>query len=300
MTSCPMPYFPMYAQELLADGDFSVWTPAERGCWLTLSARCWVDGFIPSDLEILGRLCGETDAKAMLKYWTSIASKFLPHPTLPDKFISPRIEHERDLSVKRAEKLSARGKAGATQRWKDKNDMLEHSLSISQAMLINAPQTHPQSNNNNPLPPSGFSDVEVVVPAKTIGHKPKGRDFGIGELDLPDSMVQAFNRAWKGWPTKGWNFDTKSEAPRRIQKELALKRFEEIIRFNHITKADGSRLTEEELAEATLAWVKIRIREAGGGIPNVPCIANFFSSVQGQKNPWKDAVLAFFAFEEVG
>ena len=126
MAICPLPWFPIYAAELLSDEDFAAWSPGARGCWFTLSARCWKDGSIPNDLVVLARLCGE-GAELMAEHWKSIGTKFPEAPGDPSRLISTRIERERDLAIQKAESLTKRGKAGAAARWKDEDRVLRHS-----------------------------------------------------------------------------------------------------------------------------------------------------------------------------
>lgn len=130
MAICPMPWFPIYAAELLADEDFAAWTPGARGCWLVLISRCWKDGSIPSDLETLARLCNES-SEAMREHWKSIGVKFITVPGCPDRLIGIRTEHERELAIAKAEKLVKRGQAGAAARWKNDHKVLKHSSSIA-------------------------------------------------------------------------------------------------------------------------------------------------------------------------
>ena len=208
-----MPFFPMYAQELLADGNFQIWSPAARGCWLTLSARCWSDGSIPDDLETIGRLCGETDAQAMLKHWSSIATKFLKHPILPNRLVSPRIEKERELAILKADKLTARGRAGATQRWKDKIDMPKQCLSNAKAMLVDATSPSPLKDVP-PLPPKGDSKRKST-------RKPKL------EVDISVENQDQFDLVWKAWPPthpvtgEEVHKGSKAQAERAFQKIIS-------------------------------------------------------------------------------
>lgn len=130
MAICPFPWFPIYAAELLSDEDFAAWSPAARGCWFTLSARCWKDGSIPADLPTLARLCGE-DATLMLEHWKSIGPKFPPSASDPARLVSSRIEKERDLAIAKAELLTKRGQAGAAARWKAEDRVLKHHSSTT-------------------------------------------------------------------------------------------------------------------------------------------------------------------------
>ena len=182
MTTCPMPFFPIYANELLADEDFQSWSPAERGCWLTLTARCWSDGSIPSNIERMAKLCS-CNAEEMLKHWPSISSKFEESQT-EGRLISRRIEKERLLAISKAEKISSRGKSGATARWaKEKEVMLKHCLSNAKGILDDGTSPSPSPSPSPlkiPLPLSQKSqdDCQGVVNSwndKTAGKLPKAK-----------------------------------------------------------------------------------------------------------------------------
>jgi len=142
------------------------------------------------------------------------------------------------------------------------------------------------------------SECEGKPSAKAVRvKKPKGRNYGIAALGIQDEVMGFAEAVWTAWPKDGWNFSTKSTSPRRINRALFLERFQEILTHSPVLKGDGTRLTAEDLASAALDFVKGRVAEGrrdGSEIPNVPCIANFFSSCEGEKNPWKDAVLSYF------
>ena len=144
----------------------------------------------------------------------------------------------------------------------------------------------------------GESERDGKPSAKVAkAKKPKGRDYGIAALGIMDEVMTQAERVWNGWPKDGWNFSTKKPAPRRINRALFLERFQEILTHSPIRKADDSRISAEDLANSALEFVMVRIAEGrrdGSEIPNVPCVANFFSSCENEKNPWKDALLAYF------
>lgn len=179
MATCPMPWFPLYALEMLGDGDFISWSLEERGCWITLSARCWADGSIPEDTERMAKLCG-CDAQAMLKHWAGIASKF-EKSEIPGRLISRRIEEERQKAIEKAEKICGRAKAGAAARWmKEKEEMPKQCLSTTQAMLGDATSPSPlpipkdkDKKNTSPAapPPSGKRSEVISIWNETTDGK---------------------------------------------------------------------------------------------------------------------------------
>ena len=155
-----------------------------------------------------------------------------------------------------------------------------------------------------PAPPPTAASLAPPTPAPKVKangkpRKPRGRDYGIAALDMPEEIAEQFQRVWDAWPTKGWNSQTRTAGPRRLNFAESAKRFLEAASYNTIEKEDGSRLTAADLAEAAIHFVNLRVKEAGPGTPPfVPCIENFFSSVEGKKHPWKEAVLSFFQMVE--
>ena len=147
------PWFPIYADETASDENFVTWTVAERGVWFTLLIHCWKEGSIPSDIERLARLCGCT-APAMHEHWTSIASRFQPHPSTAGRLISPRMEMEREKSLAKAHSLSDKARNAANTRWgKGKETMLKHNSSNAQAMLDECPLPLPLPKKDVPPTP---------------------------------------------------------------------------------------------------------------------------------------------------
>ena len=157
------------------------------------------------------------------------------------------------------------------------------------------------TNNQQPTASNHHKDAASpsapLLPEVVNGHKvPRGKKakkFGIAALGANPQQEAAFDRVWFGWPREGWNYQTKTSSPRRTKRALAIERFLEILTyFPH--KVDGQPLNADQLADAALSFVAQRISEANGGIPNVPCIQNFFSTEDASIKHWKDALLAHF------
>ncbi|MBT8536882.1 hypothetical protein G6715_03700 [Polynucleobacter paneuropaeus] len=54
----PVPFFPLYAANVLASKPFKMMTTEERGLWITIQMECWVNGSVPSDLKDLAKYLG--------------------------------------------------------------------------------------------------------------------------------------------------------------------------------------------------------------------------------------------------
>lgn len=117
-TTYPLPYFLIYAEEMLSDEDFCSWTATERGIWITLIARCWREGSIPNNEKLLAGWCN-IDPKDFGKHFVAVAMKF-SFVLNETRMISPRLEEERAKALSRIESLTKRGQAGALKRWAKK------------------------------------------------------------------------------------------------------------------------------------------------------------------------------------
>ena len=137
------------------------------------------------------------------------------------------------------------------------------------------------------------------APGKVIKpKKPRGMDFKIASLEIPEAAAMAFDGVWKAWPRQGWNFDTRTASPRRINRVEAMKRFWAICEHVDYVTTEGKKIGPQDLAEAAIAYVKTKIKEVDGNIPCICCIENFFSSVEGKKHPWKEALAVHFGLFE--
>jgi len=145
-----MPFFPVYAAELLADGRFQTWTLEERGAWLTLVAYNWNDGDLPAAPSDLARLLhvGPGD---MARIWSAIGDRFCHVPGSTSRVWSPRLEEERDKAEVLSRKRAKAGESGANARWnKDK----------------------PKNGKRMRLPLAPHSDADAVALAKPCPPPP--------------------------------------------------------------------------------------------------------------------------------
>ena len=131
--------------------------------------------------------------------------------------------------------------------------------------------------------------------------KPKKRStvFGIAELDMPPAMASAWDRVKKAYPRIGLNTQTNRTAPRMTNPAKAGKWFKLICEECPVELGEGQRITPDDLADATLAWIKKKQKEApGGNVPVVPCIENYFSCDPVAKLHWQSALLEYFGTSE--
>lgn len=192
-----LPYFKMFPAETLADERFSGWTVAERGAWLTLLLHAWVNGSIPADVDAIARIL-HVDATAMRSHWQGIADRFIPHPDLPGRLTSRRLEEEREEAIARAEA----GKKGANSRWSKKNSKNATAMrpqcdrnAVPSVVLM--PTAQPSPEQLNPAQPTGSAlglageERRLLVFRETLGER-LGLPGPIAIGKDPDAVVAFF------------------------------------------------------------------------------------------------------------
>lgn len=161
-----LPWFKVYAAETLSDERFQGWTVDERGAWFTLLLTAWREGSIPGDMASLARLL-HVDASAMRSLWSAIGDRFIPHPDVPGRLTSPRLEMEREDAEKLREKKSEAGKKGATSRWETEKKRHSKRMRV------------PCANGAAPM----ANDSDKPSQAQ-ISTEPASQEGRVGETDL--------------------------------------------------------------------------------------------------------------------
>jgi len=53
-----VPYFPLYAANIMASRNYKLMSLGERGLWITISLECWVNGGVPADFKHMAKILG--------------------------------------------------------------------------------------------------------------------------------------------------------------------------------------------------------------------------------------------------
>jgi uncharacterized protein YdaU (DUF1376 family) len=186
-----LPWMKFYPRETLSDSSYSGWSLEERGAWWHLILHNWIEGSIPSDQGSLGRLL-RVDDRVMRGLWSAIGSKFIPHPDVPGRLTSPRLEVEREKAVGVYKKRSAAGVKAATARWqREKERHAKRMRSVSTTHPDRMPDVLDPATDPDPATDSASS-----LPAKErlAGESVGLRSFREGltqALTLPDMVLIA-------------------------------------------------------------------------------------------------------------
>jgi len=128
------PAFQFYASDFLSDIRVVTMTMRERGIYITLLAHSWIEKGLPSDPEILRRLC--SNPEGWEEAWENVSKCFTEKG---DNLVSKRLELERSSQAKWRKKMVEAGKKGAKRRWDSQaiaKPLPSHSPSSSSSLSI--------------------------------------------------------------------------------------------------------------------------------------------------------------------
>lgn len=105
-----IPYFPCYAENIIADRNYRSMSLLERGLWISIYLECWPNVSVPKDPTKMAKILGFTPDEIL-----NIPMANIMHFFREDKgeIISPELNRQREEFKRTREKKSAGGKKGA-------------------------------------------------------------------------------------------------------------------------------------------------------------------------------------------
>lgn len=115
------PWFPFYPADWLIDSNVSAMTLEQKGAYIDLLCRCWLEGSISNNPLVLSRVLGTNYLKFSKTIWPAVHSRFIPS-SFEGHLTSARMEAVRQEQEERRAKNSK----AAKERWdKDANALQE-------------------------------------------------------------------------------------------------------------------------------------------------------------------------------
>jgi hypothetical protein len=109
----PLPWFRVFAANLISDHNFRVMRLSERGLLLTMLCECWVNEAVPADLEEMSRFLGLGNGEVLQAFTPQVGSFF---EASEKGRLSPFLEAQRKEFFLRRLKQIEGGKKGAERK----------------------------------------------------------------------------------------------------------------------------------------------------------------------------------------
>ncbi len=112
----PSPAFQFYASDWISDPNRMMMSLEEQGAYVLLFSHCWRGHSIPTDMEVLARMCNCSLDK-INKIFPKIQHLF---EKKNGALICPQAEEERREQALNRKRRSVAGRKGAKKRWEEK------------------------------------------------------------------------------------------------------------------------------------------------------------------------------------
>lgn len=119
-----VPYFPLYAANIIASKRYRLMNLQERGLWISILMECWPNISVPNDVEELTAYLGARDGEISQQCLDKVLEVF---QTRGDQIFSQELDDKRRDFHERRLKQSAGGKIGAE---KKKRKVIKHAEEI--------------------------------------------------------------------------------------------------------------------------------------------------------------------------
>jgi hypothetical protein len=105
-----IPYFPCYAENIIADRNYRSMSLLERGLWISIYLECWPNISVPKDPTKMAKILGFSPDEIISITMANIMYFFKEEK---GEIISPELNRQREEFKRTREKKSAGGKKGA-------------------------------------------------------------------------------------------------------------------------------------------------------------------------------------------
>lgn len=154
-----VPYFPLYAANIMASRPYKLMSLGERGLWISITMECWVNGGVPSDYMELGKILGFSKTEVE-NFFSTYQTAFFER--VNGQFVSKELNEYRAGYEKRREKQRLGGIDGAKKK-KEKQE----AKKLIQGQPIAIPDGQPKGSlsylNSNSVTSNQFINKEVLA-----------------------------------------------------------------------------------------------------------------------------------------
>lgn len=167
------PAFQFYPKDFLSDSHVVGMRLPERGAYITLLCFCWLDGSIPSDLDLLARYC-QVSTAVFTRLWPALEPCFRASD-LPGRLYHPRVERERrKQETYRAYKADAGqkgGRAKADSKQTPGRDLADGKQTPSRDPSRSLAKASPPSSSSSSSPEE-YKDYAAPAANVSVSYSP--------------------------------------------------------------------------------------------------------------------------------
>lgn len=87
-----VPYFPLYAANIMASRNYKLMSLGERGLWISITLECWVNGGVPADFKQMAKILGFPEQE-IAHFFSSYQTTFFHIEN--DQYVSRELEEYR-------------------------------------------------------------------------------------------------------------------------------------------------------------------------------------------------------------
>jgi len=154
----PVPYFPLYAANILASRPYKLMSLGERGLWISISMECWVNGGVPSDFKEMGKILGFPEGE-IKQFFSKYQTAFFEN--VGSQFISKELNEYREGYENTRKLKSEGGKKGAKNK-KEKQDAERLAQGQPEALPQGRPEGSLSSINSSQVISNQLIDKGVI------------------------------------------------------------------------------------------------------------------------------------------
>lgn len=173
-----VPYFPLYAANIMASRPYKLMSLGERGLWISITMECWVNGGVPSDYAEMGKILGFSKPE-IENFFSTYQTAFFEKAN--GQFISKELNEYRAGYEERREKQRLGGIKGAE---------IKKEKQMKVAEVKNLPQGEPHGQaigslsyfNSNSVNSSQLINKEVLAQSNdewlsAMENAPEANDY---------------------------------------------------------------------------------------------------------------------------
>lgn len=173
-----VPYFPLYAANIMASRPYKLMSLGERGLWITITMECWVNGGVPSDHAEMGKILGFSKTE-IENFFSTYQTAFFEKAN--GQFVSKELNEYRVGYEERREKQRLGGKKGA-ERKKEKQVKGVEAKNLVQGQPQGQPIGSLSYLNSNSVTSNQLINKEVLAQSNdewlsAMENAPEANDY---------------------------------------------------------------------------------------------------------------------------